>query len=116
MIEYFYKCSGSPEWNKVQEGSHNSTLQPGAKLPWTIVVNDTGVLNWESDTEWVITDTIPKGLVLDENSIKIGCGSWYTASPSSYTATVTKLADGSTKLVITMQPDAFSYTDNDGEK
>lgn len=116
MIEYFYKCSGSPEWNKVQEGSHNSTLQPGAKLPWTIVVNDTGVLNWESDTEWVITDTIPKGLVLDENSIKIGCGSWYTASPSSYTATVTKLEDGSTKLVITMQPDAFSYTDNDGEK
>ena len=116
MIEYFYKCSGSPERNKVQEGSHNSTLQPGAKLPWTIVVNDTGVLNWESDTEWVITDTIPKGLVLDENSIKIGCGSWYTASPSSYTATVTKLADGSTKLVITMQPDAFSYTDNDGEK
>lgn len=116
MIEYFYKYSGSPEWNKVQEGSHNSTLQPGAKLPWTIVVNDTGVLNWESDTEWVITDTIPKGLVLDENSIKIGCGSWYTASPSSYTATVTKLADGSTKLVITMQPDAFSYTDNDGEK
>lgn len=116
MIDYFYKCSGSPEWSKVQEGSHSSTLQPGAKLPWTIVVNDAGVLNWESDKEWVITDTIPKGLVLDENSIKIGCGSWYTASPSSYTATVTKLADGSTKLVITMQPDAFSYTDNDGEK
>ena len=90
-------------------------MQPGAKLPWTIIINGDGVLKWENDKEWVITDTIPKGLVLDENSIKIGCGGWYTASSSSYTATVTKLADGSTKLVITMQPDAFSYTDN-GEK
>lgn len=116
MIEYFYKCSGSPEWNKVQEGSHNSTLQPGAKLPWTIVVNDTGVLNWESDTEWVITDTIPKGLVLDQNSVKIKCTSWFTPDVSSYTVTVTKEANGTTKLVITMKPDAFSYKQGDTKK
>lgn len=116
MIEYFYKCSGSPEWNKVQEGSHNSTLQPGAKLPWTIVVNDTGVLNWESDTEWVITDTIPKGLVLDQNSVKIKCASWFTPDVSSYTVTVTKEANGTTKLVITMKPDAFSYKQGDTKK
>lgn len=116
MIEYFYKCSGSPEWNKVQEGSHNSTLQPGAKLPWTIVVNDTGVLNWESDTEWVITDTIPKGLVLDQNSVKIKCASWFTPDVSSYTVTVTKEANGTTKLVITMKPDTFSYKQGDTKK
>ena len=116
MIEYFYKCSGSPERNKVQEGSHNSTLQPGAKLPWTIVVNDTGVLNWESDTEWVITDTIPKGLVLDQNSVKIKCASWFTPDVSSYTVTVTKEANGTTKLVITMKPDAFSYKQGDTKK
>lgn len=116
MIEYFYKRSGSPEWNKVQEGSHNSTLQPGAKLPWTIVVNDTGVLNWESDTEWVITDTIPKGLVLDQNSVKIKCASWFTPDVSSYTVTVTKEANGTTKLVITMKPDAFSYKQGDTKK
>lgn len=116
MIKYFYKYAGNFDYGNVQNGSGSTTLQPGAKLPWTIIINDEGVLKWENDNEWVITDTIPKGLVLDENSIKIGCGSWYTASSSSYTATVTKLADGSTKLVITMQPDAFSYTDNKGEK
>ena len=115
MIQYFYKYAGKFEWGDVQNGSGSTTLQPGAKLPWTIIINGDEVLKWENDTEWVITDTIPKGLVLDENSIKIGCGDWYTASSSSYTSTVTKLADGSTKLVITMQPDAFSYTDN-GEK
>lgn len=115
MIQYFYKYAGNFDYGNVQNGSGSTTLQPGAKLPWTIMINDAGVLKWENDKEWVITDTIPKGLVLDENSIKIGCGGWYTASSSSYTATVTKLADGSTKLVITMQPDAFSYTDN-GEK
>lgn len=115
MIQYFYKYAGNFDYGNVQNGSGSTTLQPGAKLPWTIMINDAGVLKWENDNEWVITDTIPKGLVLDENSIKIGCGGWYTASSSSYTATVTKLADGSTKLVITMQPDAFSYTDN-GEK
>lgn len=115
MIEYFYKCSGSPKWSKVQEGSHSSTLQPGAKLPWTIVVNDTGVLNWENDTEWVITDTIPKGLILDENSVKIKCNS-FSPSTTSYTVAVTKLADGSTKLVITMTPEAFSYTDKSEKK
>ena len=115
MIQYFYKYAGQFNWGDVQNGSGSTTLQPGAKLPWTIIINGDEVLKWENDTEWVITDTIPKGLVLDENSIKIGCGDWYTASSSSYTSTVTKLADGSTKLVITMQPDAFSYTNN-GEK
>lgn len=115
MIQYFYKYAGNFDYSNVQNGSGSTTLQPGAKLPWTIMINDADVLKWEDDKEWVITDTIPKGLVLDENSIKISCGDWYTASSSSYTATVTKLADGSTKLVITMQPDAFSYTDK-GEK
>lgn len=115
MIQYFYKYAGNFDYVNVQNGSGSTTLQPGAKLPWTIMINDADVLKWENDKEWVITDTIPKGLVLDENSIKISCGGWYTASSSSYTATVTKLADGSTKLVITMQPDAFSYTDK-GEK
>lgn len=115
-IKYFYKCAGNVDWGKVQQGSHNSTLQPGAKLPWTIVVNDTGVLNWESDTEWVITDTIPKGLVLDQNSVKIKCASWFTPDVSSYTVTVTKEANGTTKLVITMKPDAFSYKQGDTKK
>ena len=93
----------------INDGS--TTLQPGAKLPWTIEINEKGILEWIDDDEWVITDTIPKGLVLDENSVKINCNG---ASPSttSYTVAVNKLADGSTKMVITMTPEAFSYTDN----
>lgn len=111
MIQYFYKYAGEFNWNNVQNGNGSTTLQPGAKLPWTIEVNEKGILEWIDDDEWVITDTIPKGLVLDENSVKINCNG---ASPSttSYTVAVNKLADGSTKMVITMTPEAFSYTDN----
>ena len=111
MIQYFYKYAGEFNWNNVQNGNGSTTLQPGAKLPWTIGINEKGILEWIDDDEWVITDTIPKGLVLDENSVKINCNG---ASPSttSYTVAVNKLADGSTKMVITMTPEAFSYTDN----
>lgn len=111
MIQYFYKYAGEFNWNNVQNSNGSTTLQPGAKLPWTIEINEKGILEWIDDDEWVITDTIPKGLVLDENSVKINCNG---ASPSttSYTVAVNKLADGSTKMVITMTPEAFSYTDN----
>lgn len=111
MIQYFYKYAGEFNWNNVQNGNGSTTLQPGAKLPWTIEINEKGIHEWIDDDEWVITDTIPKGLVLDENSVKINCNG---ASPSttSYTVAVNKLADGSTKMVITMTPEAFSYTDN----
>lgn len=111
MIQYFYKYAGEFNWNNVRNGNGSTTLQPGAKLPWTIEINEKGILEWIDDDEWVITDTIPKGLVLDENSVKINCNG---ASPSttSYTVAVNKLADGSTKMVITMTPEAFSYTDN----
>lgn len=114
-IKYFYKCAGNVDWGKVQQGSDKTTLQPGQKLPWTIAINDNDVLKWIEDDEWVITDTIPKGLVLDENSVKINCN----GSPpptGSYKVAVNKLEDGSTKLVITMEPEAFSYTDNDKKK
>ena len=111
--KFIFKYAGN---NWQVGGSGSTTLQPGQKLPWTIVVNDAGVLNWESDKEWVITDTIPKGLVLDENSVKIKCASWFTPDVSSYTVTVTKEANGTTKLVITMKPDAFSYQQGDTKK
>ena len=110
-ISYFYKYACGWNWTNIQSGNGSTTLQPGAKLPWTIEINEKGILEWIDDDEWVITDTIPKGLVLDENSVKINCNG---ASPSttSYTVAVNKLADGSTKMVITMTPEAFSYTDN----
>ena len=115
MIKYFYKYAGKFNRDNVQNGNGSTTLQPGAKLPWTIEINEKGILEWIDDDEWVITDTIPKGLVLDENSVKINCNG---ASPSttSYTVAVNKLADGSTKMVITMTPEAFSYTDNSKKK
>lgn len=115
MIKYFYKYAGEFNWNNVQNGNGSTTLQPGAKLPWTIEINEKGILEWINDDEWVITDTIPKGLVLDENSIKINCNG-FPPSTDSYTVAVNKLADGSTKMVITMTPEAFSYTDNSKKK
>ena len=115
MIKYFYKYAGKFNWDNVQNGNGSTTLQPGAKLPWTIEINEQGVLEWINDDKWVITDTIPKGLVLDENSVKINCNG--SPQPTgSYKVAVNKLEDGSTKLVITMEPEAFSYTDNGKKK
>lgn len=108
MIQYFYKYAGEFNWNNVQNGNGSTTLQPGAKLPWTIEINEKGILEWIDDDEWVITDTIPKGLVLDESSVQIK--NHGVALPA--TSTVTKNADGTTTLVITMLPESFSYTNN----
>lgn len=107
-ISYFYKYACG--WNRtnIQSGSGSTTLQPGQKLPWTIELNADGVLKWENDTKWVITDTIPRGLVLDESSVQIK--NHGVALPA--TSTVTKNADGTTTLVITMLPESFSYTNN----
>lgn len=108
MIQYFYKYAGEFNWNNVQNGNGSTTLQPGAKLPWTIEINEKGILEWIDDDEWVITDTIPKGLVLDESSVQIK--NHGVALPA--TSTVTKNADGTTTLVITMLPESFSYKNN----
>lgn len=107
-ISYFYKYAGDYNWTNMQSGSGSTTLQPGQKLPWTIELNADGVLKWENDTKWVITDTIPRGLVLDESSVQIK--NHGVALPA--TSTVTKNADGTTTLVITMLPESFSYTNN----
>lgn len=114
-ISYFYKYACGWNWTNIQSGSGSTTLQPGQKLPWTIAINDNDVLKWIEDDEWVITDTIPKGLVLDENSIKISCNS-STPSTDSYKVEVTKETNGTTTLVITMQPEAFSYTSGNTKK
>lgn len=107
-ISYFYKYACGWNWMNIQSGSGSTTLQPGQKLPWTIKLNADGVLKWENDTKWVITDTIPRGLVLDESSVQIKTNG--VALPA--TSTVTKNADGTTTLVITMLPESFSYTNN----
>lgn len=107
-ISYFYKYAGDWNWTNIQSGSGNTTLQPGQKLPWTIELNADGVLKWKNDKQWVITDTIPRGLVLDESSVQIKTNG--VALPA--TSTVTKNADGTTTLVITMLPESFSYTNN----
>lgn len=107
-ISYFYKYACGWNWTNIQSGSGSTTLQPGQKLPWTIELNADGVLKWENDTKWVITDTIPRGLVLDESSVQIK--NHGVALPA--TSTVTKNADGTTTLVITMLPESFSYKNN----
>lgn len=107
-ISYFYKYAGDWNWTNIQSGSGSTTLQPGQKLPWTIELNADGVLKWENDTKWVITDTIPRGLVLDESSVQIK-----NRPATSYKVKVTKNADETTTLVITMLPESFSYKNND---
>ena len=106
--KYIYKYACDWNWTNIQHGNGSTTLQPGQKLPWTIELNVDGVLKWENDTKWVITDTIPRGLVLDESSVQIKCNG--CALPA--TSTVTKNADETTTLVITMLPESFSYTNN----
>ena len=109
--KYFRKSAGdSSNWNKTED---TITLKPGQKIPWTIAINDTTDegLVWDAkkDKEWVVKDLIPAGLNLDESSVRVELNG-NTVSSSYYTVSAKKQADGSTKLVVTLQPDCYTLT------
>lgn len=114
--KYFRKNAGdSSNWNKTED---TITLKPGQKIPWTIAINDTTDegLVWDAkkDKEWVVKDLIPAGLNLDESSVRVELNG-NTVSSSYYTVSAKKQADGSTKLVVTLQPECYTLT-VDGNK
>ena len=109
--KYFRKNAGdSSNWNKTED---TITLKPGQKIPWTIAINDTTdeglVWDAEKDKEWVVTDLIPAGLNLDESSVRVELNG-NTVSSSYYTVSAKKQVDGSTKLVVTLQPECYTLT------
>ena len=111
--KYFRKIAGdSSNWNKTED---TITLKPGQKIPWTIAINDTTdeglVWDAEKDKEWVVKDLIPAGLNLDESSVRVELNG-NTVSSSYYTVSAKKQADGSTKLVVTLQPECYTLTVN----
>lgn len=111
--KYFRKSAGdSSNWNKTED---TITLKPGQKIPWTIAINDTTDegLVWDAkkDKEWVVKDLIPAGLNLDESSVRVELNG-NTVSSNSYTVSAEKQADGSTKLVVTLQPECYTLTVN----
>lgn len=111
--KYFRKIAGdSSNWNKTED---TITLKPGQKIPWTIAINDTTDegLVWDAkkDKEWVVKDLIPAGLNLDESSVRVELNG-NTVSSSYYTVSAKKQADGSTKLVVTLQPECYTLTVN----
>ena len=111
--KYFRKNAGdSSNWNKTED---TITLKPGQKIPWTIAINDTTddglVWDAEKDNEWVVKDLIPAGLNLDESSVRVELNG-NTVSSSYYTVSAKKQADGSTKLVVTLQPECYTLTVN----
>ena len=111
--KYFRKSAGdSSNWNKTED---TITLKPGQKIPWTIAINDTTdeglVWDAEKDKEWVVKDLIPAGLNLDESSVRVELNG-NTVSSSYYTVSAKKQADGSTKLVVTLQPECYTLTVN----
>ena len=111
--KYFRKIAGdSSNWNKTED---TITLKPGQKIPWTIAINDTTDegLVWDAkkDKEWVVKDLIPAGLNLDESSVRVELNG-NTVSSNSYTVSAEKQADGSTKLVVTLQPECYTLTVN----
>lgn len=111
--KYFRKIAGdSSNWNKTED---TITLKPGQKIPWTIAINDTTDegLVWDAgkDKEWVVKDLIPAGLNLDESSVRVELNG-NAVSSNSYTVSAEKQADGSTKLVVTLQPECYTLTVN----
>lgn len=63
----------------------------GGKIDWTVVVNKSGM----SVPDAVLTDTIPAGLTLDENTVKLDSALITTADPK---LTIVKNPDQTTKL------------------
>ena len=99
--KYFAKFAG--EWGNIGKTSDSITFNDlNGKIPWRIVLNHNNVLTYDPDeTQWTVTDTLPVGLTLDTESIKVECGGggWHKpVQGTDYTYTVTKNGNGDTLL------------------
>ena len=99
------KFAGGPEnWNET--GSGSTKLEVGQKLQWTVVLNHGDVIT-SSSGDWVIEDTLPKGLILDKTSIELNFNYHNTRVEGTDYEVNFLERDGRTVIQVVLHPSAY---------
>lgn len=102
-------------WNMT--GKDNITIGVGDEIPWTVVLNNDGLIKG-SKGKWTVQDKLPAGLLLDRASVTLGFNGRYPTPEegTDYTISVFEAADGRTVLQIVFKESAYQNTDGTAAK
>lgn len=102
-------------WNMT--GKDNITIGVGDEIPWTVVLNDAGLIKG-SQGKWTVQDKLPAGLLLDRASVTLYFNGRYPTPEegTDYTISVFEGADGRTVLQIVFEESAYRNTDGTAAK
>ena len=102
-------------WN--QTGRDSITIGVGDKIPWTVVLNNEGLLKG-SKGKWTVQDKLPAGLLLDRASVKLDFNNRFPApvEGTDYTISVFEGTDGRTVLQIVFEESAYQNTEGTAAK
>ena len=103
------------EWNMTGKG--NITIGVGDEIPWTVVLNNEGLIKG-SKGKWTVQDKLPAGLLLDRASVTLDFNNRSPAPEegTDYTISVFEGADGRTVLQIVFEESAYRNTDGTAAK
>lgn len=102
-------------WNMT--GKDNITIGVGDEIPWTVVLNDGGLIKG-SKGKWTVQDKLPAGLLLDRASVTLDFNGRSPAPEegTDYTISVFEGTDGRTVLQIVFEESAYQNTDGTAAK
>lgn len=103
--------------NRNMTGKDNITIGVGDEIPWTVVLNNEGLIKG-SKGKWTVQDKLPAGLLLDRASVTLGFNGRYPTPEegTDYTISVFEDADGRTVLQIVFEESAYQNTDGTAAK
>ena len=102
-------------WNMT--GKDNITIGVGDEIPWTVVLNNEGLIKG-SKGKWTVQDKLPAGLLLDRASVTLDFNGRHPTpvEGKDYTISVFEDADGRTVLQIVFEESAYQNTDGTAAK
>ena len=102
-------------WNMT--GKDNITIGVGDEIPWTVVLNNEGLIKG-SKGKWTVQDKLPAGLLLDRASVTLGFNGRYPTpvEGKDYTISVFEGTDGRTVLQIVFEESAYQNTEGPAAK
>lgn len=102
-------------WNMT--GKDNITIGVGDEIPWTVVLNNDGLIKG-SKGKWTVQDKLPAGLLLDRASVTLDFNGRHPTPEegTDYTISVFEDADGRTVLQIVFEESAYQNTEGTAAK
>lgn len=103
--------------NRNMTGKDNITIGVGDEIPWTVVLNNDGLIKG-SKGKWTVQDKLPAGLLLDRASVTLDFNGRHPTPEegTDYTISVFEDADGRTVLQIVFEESAYQNTEGTAAK